>query len=189
MTTRAAKLAHTVSVGGTFEDGVIQASEVAGISTVAYTGSYTDLLNKPSLSTVATTGSYTDLSNKPTIPSITGLATTASLATVATTGSYTDLLNKPTTFPTQTGNSGKYLTTDGNAVSWATVNALPTQTGNSGKYLTTNGSAASWTTLNVLNNVPITLNSGSTASISVAQGYFTVLSRDGTTLTNIAVTS
>jgi hypothetical protein len=46
--------------------------------------------------------------------------------------------------PTQTSNSGKYLTTNGNVVSWATVDALPTQTGQSGNYLTTNGSAASW---------------------------------------------
>ena len=46
--------------------------------------------------------------------------------------------------PTQTSNSGKYLTTNGSAVSWGTVDALPSQTGNSGKYLTTNGSTASW---------------------------------------------
>lgn len=46
--------------------------------------------------------------------------------------------------PTQTSNSGKYLTTNGTAVSWGTVDALPSQTGNSGKYLTTNGTSASW---------------------------------------------
>lgn len=50
-------------------------------------------------------------------------------------------------FPSQTGNSGKYLTTNGTSVSWATVDALPSQTGNSGKYLTTNGVTASWTTI------------------------------------------
>ena len=49
--------------------------------------------------------------------------------------------------PTQTSNSGKYLTTDGSVVSWGTVNALPSQTGNSGKYLTTNGSTASWASI------------------------------------------
>jgi hypothetical protein len=48
------------------------------------------------------------------------------------------------TYPTQTGNGGKYLTTDGSATSWATVDALPDQTSNSGKYLTTDGSTASW---------------------------------------------
>lgn len=46
--------------------------------------------------------------------------------------------------PSQTGNSGKYLTTNGTAVSWGTVDALPSQTGNSGKFLTTNGTSASW---------------------------------------------
>jgi hypothetical protein len=49
--------------------------------------------------------------------------------------------------PTQTSNSGKYLTTDGTNSSWATVNALPTQTGQNGKYLTTDGTTASWATV------------------------------------------
>jgi len=50
------------------------------------------------------------------------------LATVATTGAYADLSGSPTIptsvdnlGPTQTGNSGKYLTTDGTNASWATV--------------------------------------------------------------------
>ena len=42
------------------------------------------------LSTVAKTGSYNDLTNKPTIPSI------PALSTVATSGSYNDLKDKPT---------------------------------------------------------------------------------------------
>lgn len=46
--------------------------------------------------------------------------------------------------PSQTGNSGKFLTTNGTSSSWATVDALPSQTGNSGKYLTTDGTSASW---------------------------------------------
>ena len=46
--------------------------------------------------------------------------------------------------PTQTGQSGKFLTTNGTAASWANVDALPSQTGQSGKYLTTNGTTASW---------------------------------------------
>lgn len=51
------------------------------------------------------------------------------------------------TYPSQSGNSGKFLTTNGSAVSWATVDALPSQSGNSGKFLTTNGTAASWASL------------------------------------------
>jgi hypothetical protein len=51
--------------------------------------------------------------------------------------------------PSQTGNSGLYLTTNGSSATWAAVVSLPTQTGNTGKYLTTNGSTASWSALTV----------------------------------------
>ena len=56
-------------------------------------------------------------------------------------------LDAKAVYPTQTANSGKYLTTNGTAVSWATVDALPSQSGNTGKYLTTDGSTASWAVL------------------------------------------
>lgn len=58
----------------------------------------------------------------------------------------TQINSKEATLPSQTGNSGKYLTTDGTNKSWGTVSqyALPTQTGNSGKFLTTNGTSESW---------------------------------------------
>jgi hypothetical protein len=48
------------------------------------------------------------------------------------------------TLPSQSGNSGKYLKTDGTVASWQTVDTLPSQTGNSGKYLKTNGTTATW---------------------------------------------
>lgn len=44
---------------------------VQTLATVAYTGSYSDVLNKPTLAKVATTGNYNDLSGLPTIPSAT----------------------------------------------------------------------------------------------------------------------
>jgi hypothetical protein len=99
----------------------IAASQVTGLAIVATSGSYTDLintptipaaqvnsdwnatsgvaqiLNKPVLSPVATTGQYSSLTGTPT------------LAAVATSGSYTDLINTPT-IPTQ-------VNSDWNAVS------------------------------------------------------------------------
>ena len=48
------------------------------------------------------------------------------------------------------GTDGQYLqadSTQADGIKWATVDALPSQTGNSGKYLTTNGSTASWATI------------------------------------------
>ena len=46
--------------------------------------------------------------------------------------------------PSQTGQGGKYLSTNGTTAAWATVDALPAQTGQSGKVLATDGTAASW---------------------------------------------
>lgn len=54
------------------------------------TAGVTAILNKPNLSTVATSGNYNDLTNKPSIPVY------PTLATVATSGNYNDLNNKPT---------------------------------------------------------------------------------------------
>jgi hypothetical protein len=63
--------------------------------------------------------------------------------------------------PSQTSNSGKYLTTNGSAASWASVDALPSQTSNSGKYLTTNGTTASWATISVASDpIPTALMLG-----------------------------
>ena len=57
-------------------------------------------------------------------------------------------LNNP--IPSQSGQSGKYLTTDGSSISWASVPSnLPSQSGQSGKYLTTDGSSASWASISI----------------------------------------
>jgi hypothetical protein len=48
------------------------------------------------------------------------------------------------------GSNGQVLTANSaqaDGVEWTTVSALPSQTGNAGKYLTTNGTAASWDTI------------------------------------------
>jgi hypothetical protein len=50
----------------------------------------------------------------------------------------------PDGLPDQDTNAGKYLTTDGTAAFWETVDALPDQTGNEGKYLTTDGTDPEW---------------------------------------------
>ena len=63
-----------------------------------FSGSYTDLTNKPTLSVVASSGSYLDLTNKPALfsGSYADLTNVPAFATVSTTGSYSDLTNKPT---------------------------------------------------------------------------------------------
>ena len=51
-------------------------------------------------------------------------------------------------FPSQEGQSGKFLSTDGTVPVWETVSggSLPSQSGNSGKFLSTDGTVASWET-------------------------------------------
>ena len=53
-----------------------------------------------------------------------------------------------TTLPSQSGNNGKFLTTNGTSATWSALPpTLPTQTGSGGKFLTTDGTTASWATL------------------------------------------
>lgn len=78
------------------------------------------------------------------------------------------------------GTSGQALTTGGAGAnpSWSTISgALPSQTGNSGKLLTTDGTNASWTTDGILTSLTgptttnLTLSGGSSgASLVLGQG-------------------
>jgi len=113
----------------------------------------------------------------------------------------------PISLPSQTGNTGKYLTTDGTTASWATISAdiesvtagtgltgggssgavtvsldttsvyvVPSQTGNNGKYLTTNGSVSSWATVS-------SYSAPTLGSTSITSGA-TVTTIAGLTLSN-----
>jgi hypothetical protein len=86
-------------------------------------------------------------------------------------------LNAKAVYPSQTGNSGKYLTTNGSSTSWATVDALPSQTGNSGKYLTTDGTNASWAVLVVpieTGTATLTANTATTISTTALSGFTSI---------------
>lgn len=64
---------------------------------------------------------------------------------VGVTKAYVDNLAFNTALPNQTGNNGKFLTTDGSTATWSTP--LPSQTSNAGKYLKTDATNASWDAL------------------------------------------
>jgi hypothetical protein len=105
----------------------------------------------------------------------------------------TQVDGKEPTLPSQTGNTGKYLTTDGTDKSWGTVSqyALPTQTGNSGKFLTTNGTAESWGTvsssLTLAQVATGTLTSGTTLTLSSLTGDYYLINFQGLSGTNATI--
>jgi len=75
------------------------------------------------------------------------------------------------TVPTSDGTTGQALITDGaGTISFGNVDALPSQTGNAGYYLTTDGTTASWAVVNVPSYTYVRTNFTATA----AQTTFTV---------------
>ena len=84
-------------------DGILSATGGGTADSV----NWENVVGKPTFATVATSGDYNDLTNKPTIPTAYTHPAThpasmiTGLSTVATSGSYADLTNKPT-IPTVT---------------------------------------------------------------------------------------
>ena len=111
------------------------------------TGPITSTGAATSIASQTGTGTKFVMDNTPTlITPVLGVATATSINGTTIPSSKTLVATDSTQYvvPSQTGNSGKYLTTDGTTSSWGPVDALPSQTSNAGKYLTTDGTTASW---------------------------------------------
>lgn len=119
------------------------------------------------LATVATSGSYTDLSGTPTIPTVNDATITITQGGV-TKGSFT--LNQASGdtialdaggsgLPDQTGNAGKFLTTDGTDASWSDKPLVNTATGTNSLTIAGTASAS-----------PYTTNIGFDSSVTQSQG-------------------
>jgi hypothetical protein len=95
----------------------------------------------------------------------TGDDSITTLGTIATgTWNGTEIgTSKGGTGLTTIGTAGQVLKVNAGATAleWGTIDALPSQSGNNGKYLTTNGSTASWGTLDL--SLYLTISSASTS--------------------------
>jgi hypothetical protein len=114
------------------------------------TGPITSVGAATSVAAQTGTGSTFVMNTSPTLVTpVLGVATATSINSTVIPTSKTLVATDSTQYvvPSQTSNSGKYLTTNGTTSSWGAVDALPSQTGNSGKYLTTNGTAAAWASI------------------------------------------
>lgn len=68
---------------------------------------------------------------------------------------------------TSYGTAGQVLTSNGNAApTWQSISALPSQTGNSGKYLTTDGTTASWASVTATLSGTVAFGAGYNESIT-----------------------
>jgi hypothetical protein len=152
-----------VATDGTKLDGISAGAEVNVQADYNATSGDAQILNKPSLSTVATSGSYNDLSNKPTIPTNNNQLTNgAGYITSFTNTTYsagTGLSLSGTTFNNtitnnnQLTNGAGYVTTDTNTtysggtgitISGTTINRDSMSSGDVGlSSLSSNGNSLS----------------------------------------------
>ena len=150
------------------------------------------------------TASLDFIKNKPTIPTNTNqLANGAGFLT-------------SNGIPNQTGNTGKYLSTDGSTLYWNTVDSstqlqsdwsqsniaaldfiknkptintlVPSQTGNSGKYLSTDGSTVSWASSSGL-GARLTVSATTASLASGVSGNITASGFKGYALLSIQVSA
>ena len=166
----------TLKTDNTTAQSTSSSEAIAGSGTinlhkVSKTGSYNDLLNKPTIPQGTVTSvqvqAGTGLSSSTSTAQSTTLNTTISVASGYKLPTTTEWSNKQDALPSQTGNSGKFLTTNGSTMSWGAVDALPNQTGQSGKFLTTNGSTAAWAAVSVdIDDSTITKNTNDEIQVS-----------------------
>lgn len=97
-----------------------------------------------SASNASTSASSASSSASSATSSASSASTSASNAAISESNAASSASTAAGYVPSVTGQTGKYLRTNGTSNYWDTVDALPSQTSNSGKFLTTNGTTASW---------------------------------------------
>lgn len=81
-------------------------------------------------------------------------------------GVYVQWLQQTSDLPVQTGNSGRFLTTNGSVASWAAISTIPSQTGNANRLLTTDGTNASWTATPSITSLQLSAGSATNPTLT-----------------------
>lgn len=184
-----AQILNKPTLGTMAAENASDYTKTSGLATVATTGDYDDLLNKPTIPAAQVNSDWNAVSgvaqilNKPTLSAVatsgaySDLSGTPNLATVATSGDYDDLLNKPT-IPAAQVNS------DWNAASGvAQILNKPTipTVNNSTITITQGGVTKGSFTLNQASGDTIELDAGGGSALPDPTGHTgELLTNDGT---------
>lgn len=137
--------------------GTQPASSISNLSTVATTGSYPDLLNRPTLSTVATSGSYNDLINKPVLGTASQFNTGTgplNIIQLTVTGQLPDILKSQLTSTT---------VNEGDLIVRGAISDINLAIGTQGQFLSVDtaiGGKLKWVTLDIPDPVLPTTSKG-----------------------------
>ena len=177
------------STGATITNtGVTSAVAGTGISVSGATGAVTVTNTAPDQTVaiasgtgISVSGTYPNFTVTNTAPSSGGTVTSVTgTAPIASSGGATPAISIS---QSTTSTDGYLSSTD-----WNTFNGkatFPSQTGNTGKFLQTNGTSTLWSTLPTV--LPVLNRSGTTIDVAVANGFLPVLNRAGSTV-NVAIT-
>jgi hypothetical protein len=177
-----------VTVTNTAPDQTVVLTGGTGISTSGTYPSFTVTNTAPDQTValasgtgISVTGTYPNFTVTNTSPSSGGTVTSVTgTAPIASSGGNTPAISIS---QSTTSTDGYLSSTD-----WNTFNGkatYPSQTGNSGKFLQTNGTSPLWATLPTV--LPVLNRAGATIDVAVANGFLPVLNRAGSTI-NVAIT-
>lgn len=177
----------SITVTNTAPDQVVAISAGTGISTSGTYPNFTVTNIAPDQTValsagtgISVSGTYPNFTITNTEPSSGGTVTSVSgTAPIASSGGNTPAISIS---QATTSTDGYLSSTD-----WNTFNGkatYPSQTGNNGKFLKTDGSSPSWSTLPTV--LPVLNRSGSTVSVAVGNGVLPVLTYGGSTV-NVAI--
>lgn len=159
-------------------------ADTSSLATVATTGSYSDLSNKPTIPAAQVQSNWTEsdntkveyIKNKPTLATVatswaySDLSGTPSLATVATTWSYSDLSNKPTIPAAQVNSDWDASSGVAQILNKPTIPTV----NNATLTITQNGTSVGTFTANASSNVTIATTDTTYQSKSAASGWTAV---------------